>query len=762
MIYQFADLELDTGRRQLNRAGVPVKVTRLSYRLLEALVEASPNLLTPDELVDRVWGPRRVVSPNSLSQRVTMLRQSLGDEAQAPNYIEGVRGQGYRLIPVVTPKPEEPQRETSTSDPAADGPARQDSRRSRAGTVATLLAAIVIAGLVWLGIAIASKDRYQRQVDDSEHFRSVAVLPFVNLSPEADDSFFAAGIHEEVLNKLSKIAGLRVISRTSMLHYENTREPIPTIARELAVDSVVEGSVRFAENRIRVTIQVVDGQRDVHLWSETYDRELEDIFETESAIARDVAAALHQVVSEESSASLSSSHTLDVEAYAQFMQGRQALTQRKPGSLEAALSHFEHATELDPGFALAWVGVADTWNMLADYSALDVKTTFELRQAAIDKALAIDPSLGEAWVSLATLRADQRSVDEAEKYFLRGIELSPGYVPAHTSYGLFLANFVGRAEEALPHLRNAVELDPEGPLSPFTRGALASSLWHLGRVEEALSIERERIAVDPRDAHNIANYSAHLEDLGRLDEAMFWAREAARADPANYRVRWRECDALLALADDPALEKCRDAVLTEFPQAPVYHSMRYWKEYYIYRQQYALMQERMLELYEVNQHLSADALGLAYLYNGRPAKALALWSEFFPDLFTVGRLPDVVGGTVVAAIMLKLNGEPEQADALFVQALWAMDKRHRIRRPNFFFWDIIAHVFRDDRDRAVAALRDLIDSGWRRGWWNLRGPGFEAISEDPEWRVLFAQLQDDIKRQRDNYYAHQNDPEYWQ
>lgn len=760
MIYTFADLELDIGRRQLSRKGSPVKLTKLSFQLLEALVEAAPNLLSQDELIDRVWGPRRVVSPNSLSQRMAILRQSLGDDANAPTYVEAVRGQGYRLIPDVQAQPADPSPSIEMTDAPPVRKSLKQKLPSASGRVAALAIAIAIVAriLFWP----TGETDYQRRADEAGRFSSVAVLPFANLSPDASHGFFAAGIHEEVLNKLSKLTGLRVISRTSMLRYADTREPIPNIARKLNVDSLVEGSVRYADNRIRVTIQVVDGHRDVHLWSETYDRELKDIFAIESEIARDVAAALHQVVADEPGAGNGKPPTNNLDAYAHYIQGRQGMARRKPRELEAAIEHFETATQLDPDYVLAWVGLADAWRLLSDYSAQKVDAVFAVRQSAVDRALELDPSSGEAWLSLASLRADQRAMEEAERYYLRSLELSPGYAQAHHWYGHFLITRVGRPEEALPYLRKAVALDP---LSPATNGTLAMALWNLGRVEETLGYWRRSIESDPGNANNMLLFSEHLAQIGRLDQAMYWAREGARVDSANYLARRRECLATLTLGSDQALDQCQLDMVSDFPEDQSLKSLRYEPAIYVYRKQPALYLERMLELNEIDSSPRARwRLGSAYLYNGLVVEARDIFSKLWPPLFGEEEIAldfKQLYPAVIAGIVLRRTGETERAEYLFDKALLKMESMHRIRSPGFGYADIAIHVTRDDRGEAIGALRDAIDSGWRAGWWELRGPGFEAIHEEPEWQALYAELLDDIERQRENYYAHKDDPGYW-
>ena len=233
MIYQFEDLELDIGRRELSREGIPVKLPKLSFNLLQALVEAAPDLLTHEEIIDRVWGADRVITPENLSQRVKMLRESLGDDAQHPRYIESVHGQGVRLMPSVRPLGEP--RTPPVAEPEAAGgrPAR-----FLPGLVLVLLTGVaLVLVLVWF----QGGEDYQRRSTDSggSTATSIAVLPFTNLSPNPENSFFAAGIHEEVLNQLAKLTNLRVISRTSMLRYQDTTKPIPAIADELGVDTLI-------------------------------------------------------------------------------------------------------------------------------------------------------------------------------------------------------------------------------------------------------------------------------------------------------------------------------------------------------------------------------------------------------------------------------------------------------------------------------------------------------------------------------------------
>lgn len=753
MMYRFGELELDTGRRELCRSGKPVKLTKLSFKVLEVLVESAPDLVTHDDLIDRVWGENRVISPENLSQRIKMLRESLGDSADTPTYIEVVRGQGVRLIP---PVDDGPAVDSDSVSPAAQAQGtRQVASRAWLGLVAAIVA---IVALLWF----SRESGYQRTPDENVagDYSSVAVLPFSNLSPDPNNSFFAAGMHEEVLNQLAKLTSLRVISRTSMLRYQDTRESIPAIARQLDVDSIIEGSVRYADERIRVTIQLVDGESDEHVWSETYDRPFNNVFEIESEVARDVAAALHQVVSDKDVARLARPPTDNLDAYAHYVKGQQLVINRKPAELHKAVEHFESAVELDADFALAWVGLADSLSWLTTYAGLPPTQLFERRQAAIDSAMSINPSLAAAWLSFAGLRSDQGEYKEAEKYFRRSIELDPKSAQTYHQFGWFLNMRLGRSEESLPLLRKAVELDP---VNPAPTGALAQALWALGRPEEALAIKRELLDRDT-DAVGLVSrqYSILLATLGRLDEAMYWAAIGAREDHNTFSSRSVECGATLNIGDDEALDTCMTAISEDFPAIA---EIERWSGLYIYRGQFELLLEQMQALVEREPSDGSRAeLGFAYLLNGNIEQAYRIYQTLIPQYFSdenVTLRPWDLPGATVTGIILLLAGETERANYLFDEVLERTETLHRTRGRGYGVIDVIVHVARDEREKAIAALRDAINVGWRQEWWRLRGPGFERIEQEPQWQALMAELEADIARQRANYHAYKNDPSHW-
>ncbi|NND45409.1 MAG: hypothetical protein HKN58_08800, partial [Xanthomonadales bacterium] len=233
--------------------------------------------------------------------------------------------------------------------------------------------------------------------------KSIAVLPFANRSSRDEDAYFADGIHDDLLTSLAKVGALKVISRTSVMRYRETGQSIPEIAAELGVATVLEGGIQRSGDHVRINVQLIDANTDEHLWAENYDRALtaENLFAIQSEISREIVSALKGTLTDEESERLAEQPTDSLEAYGEFVLGRQEMAKRTNESLVMAQKHFEKAIELDPEYALAYVGLADSLTLQALYGDLFVNDTFAPRQAAIDRALALDPNSGEAYTALA-------------------------------------------------------------------------------------------------------------------------------------------------------------------------------------------------------------------------------------------------------------------------------------------------------------------------------------------------------------------------
>ena len=290
----------------------------------------------------------------------------------------------------------------------------------------------------------------------------IAVLPLVNISQNSEDDYFADGMTEELISQLAKISGLSVIARTSIMRYKNTEMNINEIGKELDVGTVLEGSVRKASGQARVTVQLIDVETQEHLWVEEYDRELKDIFDIQRDIALRIANEMKVQLVNTERQQIEKKGTSSAEAYRLNLLGKYQLNQRTGESIQKGLSYFESAIELDPNYALAYVGVTDCYTLIggAGYGSTPRNEAISLAKDAVSTALLLDATLAEAYNSLAYLEFRlEWDWKRAESNFKRAIELQPSYAAAYEKYALYLA-LLGRYDEALPLMYRAYDLDP--------------------------------------------------------------------------------------------------------------------------------------------------------------------------------------------------------------------------------------------------------------------------------------------------------------
>ena len=291
--------------------------------------------------------------------------------------------------------------------------------------------------------------------------RSVAVLPFANLSGEEDSEYFSDGVTDDIITSVSRIAELTVVSWTSVMRYKQSDEPVREIARALRVGTVLEGSVRRAGGRVRISAQLIDAIQDRHIWVESYDHRLEDIFEIQSDVATRIAEALATELSPEERADIDRRPTVEVEAYDQYLKGRFLWSRRTEDGLLKSIDYYGRSLEMDENFALAEAGLADSYVTLGLYGVSDPREVMPLAREAATRSLAIDPRAAEALTSLATVRGlYDWSWSEAERDYRHAIELQPNYPVAHHWYASNLLTPLGRFDEARVELKKALELDP--------------------------------------------------------------------------------------------------------------------------------------------------------------------------------------------------------------------------------------------------------------------------------------------------------------
>jgi TolB-like protein/Tfp pilus assembly protein PilF len=635
------------------------------------------------------------------------------------------------------------------------------------------IAVIYFAADKWLGSK--SSDAGDKPATALE--KSIAVLPFSNRSSLTDDIHFVDGMHDDILTRLSKLPSLdKVISRTSTEQYRDTDKPMVQIGQELGVASILEGGVQRAGDRVRINMQLINAETDEHLWAETYDRELtiENLFAIQSEVAAEVARALDAVLSEEDKQRLESMPTSNLDAYNEYVLGRQEAAKRTAKAIAKALAHFEKAIELDPDYALAYVGVADSHALRREYAGVRKEDTFAPRREAIDKALDLDPLSGEAFAALGLLQLQQGDRVAAEESFLKAIDLSPNYATAYHWYAnLLVADELSladeeRREEALRMLRKALSLDPAAPILTSN---LAAHLRMFGRIEEAQATLLDGLKRNPDFPGFYANMASLLVQQGRIGEAAAWHDEAVRLNASNVGQRVFQCYLQVELDDPVAAQACLDDLRRDFPQLPESSLAGVRSAIYSLsgKPQMAVEYMERLDRNGPDQQ-TKGALAGAYIRNAEWSKARPVLEEFVPHFYSEDEVTvsqQEVNFAIAAAVTMREDGGwSRRAHYLCGEALETMMSMHRTRGVGYGINDVNAYAIRGEYSQMIAALRQAIDDGWRWGWWGLRGRDYQvALQERPlqpeqqsEWDALIAELEADIAKQRQWYVDHKDDP----
>jgi adenylate cyclase len=399
--------------------------------------------------------------------------------------------------------------------------------------------------------------------------KSIAVLAFVNMSNDPENEFFSDGIAEEIINALSKVKALRVASRTSSFAFKGKNETIGEVGRKLKVHTVLEGSVRKAGNRLRVTAQLINVDDGYHLWSERYDRQLEDVFQIQDEIAENIVSALKLVLGEDEKRALEKTPTESVRAYEYYLRGRQIEHQMRRSALQYARRMFDRAIEIDPNFARAHAGIADCCSFLYMYWD-GSKANLEAADASSQRALELDPASAEAHTSRGVALTLRRDYPGARREFEHALRLNPVLYEAHYFYGR--ACFTeGKFEEALLHYRNAWRVRPEDYQAILLS---MDALANLGRRDEVLEAARQGIKLadahlelNPDDARAWYLSAAALVRLGQTDQAFERGRRAFAVDPEDAGVLYNlACNYALAGLNDEAIEHLNKAVQNGFGQ----------------------------------------------------------------------------------------------------------------------------------------------------------------------------------------------------
>jgi TolB-like protein/Flp pilus assembly protein TadD len=380
--------------------------------------------------------------------------------------------------------------------------------------------------------------------------KSIAVLPFDNLSDEKSNAYFAEGIQDEILTRLAKVADLKVISRTSTQHFKSTPENLPDIARQLGVMNILEGSVQRSNDQVRVNVQLINALTDAHLWADMYDRKLTDIFTVESDIAKAIADTLQAKLTGSEERALSARPTENQEAYQLYLQGRFFWNKRNAPDLRKSVDCFHQAIALDPKFAQAYAGLAQAWVVLPAYNGGSPDDCYSQAEVAANKALAIDQNSVDALATLGSLKANYHfDIEGALRTYERVLQLNPNDATVHHWYGSETLAALGQQGRELSEMNRAAELDP---LSLVIQTNLGNAYLHNGQLDHAISHFRKVIEMDQSFYFARWSYGFALELQGKIPEAIaqYETTAAMTDDPAvrgylghAYAVSGRKADA---------------------------------------------------------------------------------------------------------------------------------------------------------------------------------------------------------------------------
>ncbi len=519
-IVSFGAYEFNPYSRELRKEGMRVRLEGQPLAILEVLLERPGELVTREELQKRLWPEDTFVDfEHSLNAAVKRLRAALNDSADQPRYIETQARRGYRFVAPVGGTVAELESEKVVVVPLV-------SQAQAAVEPGRRLWLVVVAGLCVLGLAGWGWRLWRNRpaTPDVPPVRSLAVLPLQNLSGDPSQEYLADGMTEELIGRLANIHGLRVISRTSAMHFKSTQLSVPQIAKTLGVDALVEGSVIREGNQVRVHAQLIRGTSDEHIWAGEYQREYGSILAIEEEVALTIAQQIKIRLTPQEQEVLAVGRALDPQAQESYLKGRYYLNQRTEDSMNRSVAYFQQAIARDPSYALAYCGLADAYALLGFRGGLPSKDALSRAKAAALRAIELDKTLAEPHASLAFI-AEIHEWDwaTAEREYKRALELNPGDARAHHWYAGYLT-YVGRFEEGIDEEKRARDLDP---LSLPVNNALAGRLLAAGRVDEALAQLKQTLEMDSHfaPAHQTLgwaylNSGKHREAVQEFQQAL--------------------------------------------------------------------------------------------------------------------------------------------------------------------------------------------------------------------------------------------------
>jgi TolB-like protein/DNA-binding winged helix-turn-helix (wHTH) protein len=790
--YRIGDLTIDVGRQRVMRGESVIALPKLSYELLMALVRAAPNLASFDTLMDQVW-PKAVVSPETLGQRVKLLRDALGDDPRAPRYVEGLRGRGYRLIPTVecvpagdvtaAAAPEDGPVASESTSPKSVGPTEAPvpavevsvspveasvvAQRSPIAVVEAaarsatqslglrrppLLWGSVVTALVLLGGVFLVRHLIHLQPPKTQtrievvavQPRAVAVLPFDNLSSERDNDYIALGVADSVLHRLASVPELIVVARSSSFALGKPTPEAREAGRKLGVRYLVSGSVQRAGKTLRVTAQLTDTTSNVALWSLKLDRTIDDVFALQDQIAQQVADELDVTLRGRSAAYA----RFGTDAYLAFLRGRALIESRRMSDVEESMRQFSRAIELAPTFAAAIAELARAKEQLAslhsDPNAHSTTIQPELN-ALIERAIQIDSTIGEPYFLRAEFKYQGGNPGGAEADYRRGLELAPNFGPGLRSYAYYLYD-QQRVDEALVQLDRARLVEPLSAENHYVKGEMMRTA--LLRYEEAGELYLQALSVQPEFYPAYTRLATVRWELGRLAEAIRYGEKAVAIEPT---IGWTRERLVWFYVDAGDLPAARD-VLRGYPSGAI--EQRAPEALVCYRAGKLDSAASILQKNIVDPDFNSGGFAFLMTLNAVIERAITSHDAgtarrlfmAMPDIKKEGDVLAIVRGNFPVVVQLATLehavGDRAVANDMAQRILQFLDGSPEVHL--IAGWDewarASASTILGRNDAALAHLETLVQSDFRIGWWSRieRDPGFTVLRETPRFKAIVA------------------------
>ena len=542
--------------------------------------------------------------------------------------------------------------------------------------------------------------------------KSIAVMAFDNMSDDPAQEYFSNGVSEEILGMLAQSPGLRVVSRSSSFSFKGKHLDLPTIARQLKVAHILEGSVRKAGNQVRISAQLIEARTDSHLWSKTYERELTaaNVFEIQTQIASSIANKLNAVLTTGGESGVRHAPTRSLPALESLLLGKQHMALRSRRSLTRAAEYFGEALEEDPDYAAAWLGLADANLLLNYYGHAGLDEALQIAAPAVEKALELDDRLGAAYASLGLIRILKGNIEGAASALSRAITMDPNDAKAYHWYGDMLIYGFGDPDAAIPMLQQARVLDPLSPVIVVTLGEAYSNT---GNLAEGLRLYRKALEIDPEYLAGFRMLGMAYLSLGDYEQAEFWLDEGVRRGPEEFGVVFGKAFLYRALQDE----------------------------------ENAVTIARRLQAMVPGNNVSLVTL----VSFGRDQEAIEIGERDWPGLSCKDE-PQVLRSNVFQAVNLSLAYERTgQGDCsrMLLDAILALMEERGISPRAFGFLEAEIHARQGDIPRALATLRSSVESGLRAQWMSQveQSPHMEALRDQPGFYAIRDIVHEDLARQ---------------